>query len=267
MISTKKNPDWSREDHILAFNLYKDIPFGKNHIHNPRLQELAKILGRSVSSVSLKLANMARLDPVHQARGIKGMSHGAKGEAAIWEEFALDPEGLAFESERLLALRLGKSLEDVAEIETDDLPKVGKERDAIVKTRVNQSFFRRRILSAYNFRCCVTGLTVRPLLTASHIIPWAEDKANRLNPRNGLCLNALHDRAFDRYLMWIEDDFVIRFSPQLLKPKTSAKESAGWLTQYEGGSLLMPANFNPEPEFLKLHAEKCKAKAKRDSVF
>lgn len=26
-------------------------------------------------------------------------------------------------------------------------------------------------------------------------------------PRNGLCLNALHDRAFDRHLMWIEDDY------------------------------------------------------------
>lgn len=80
---------------------------------------------------------------------------------------------------------------------------------------MNQSFFRSRILSAYDYRCCVTGLTVRPLLVASHIIPWSEDAANRLNPRNGLCLNALHDRAFDRGLMWIEPDFTIRFSPYL----------------------------------------------------
>ena len=261
-----KNPDWSREEHILAFNLYNSIPFGQIHIHNPRLKELAKLLGRGINSISLKLANIARLDPVLQARGIKGMSHGAKGEAAVWKEFAHDPEGLAFESERLRAERQGKSLEEVAEIETDDLPKIGKERDAIVKVRVNQSFFRRRILSAYNFRCCITGLTAQPLLTASHIVPWAEDKDNRLNPRNGLCLNALHDRAYDRHLMWIEDDFVIRFSPQLLKVKAFAKESVGWITRYEGSPLSLPVKFRPDPGLLKIHAEKCKVKAKRDSA-
>ena len=256
-----KNPNWTREEHILAFNLYNDIPFGTIHIHNPRLQELAKLLGRSVSSVSLKLANIARLDPVHQARGVKGMSHGAKGEAEIWKEFAHDPEALALESERLLARRLGKTLEEVAEIETADLPKVGTERDALVKIRVNQSFFRRRILSAYNFRCCVSGLTTQPLLNASHIVPWAEDKENRLNPKNGLCLNALHDRAFDRHLMWIDEGFIIRFAARLHTVTAATKESTEWLTRFEGQKLVLPKAFSPAPEFLKMHATKCKAKA------
>lgn len=255
-----RNPNWTREEHILAFNLYNQIPFGTIHIRNPRLKELAELLGRGVNSVSLKLANFARLDPFHQARGVKGMSHGAKGEAAIWEEFVHDPEALALESERLLALRLGKSLEEVAEIETDDLPKAGIERDALVKIRVNQSFFRRRILSAYDFRCCVTGLTIRPLLTASHISPWAEDKANRLNPQNGLCLNAVHDRAFDRHLMWIEEGFLVRFAPHLHKTTEATKESNEWLTRYEGRRLVLPKKFAPSAEFLGKHAAKCKAK-------
>ena len=172
-------------------------------------------LKRSVGSVSLKLSNFARLDPALQARGMRGMRHGAKGEMEIWREFAEHPETLAFESERLRANRLGQPIEQVADVDTGDLPPAGREREATVRVRVNQSFFRSRILSAYNFRCCVTGLTVQPLLTASHIIPWAEDEKNRLNPRNSLCLNALHDRAFDRHLMWIEDNYVIRFSPKL----------------------------------------------------
>jgi predicted restriction endonuclease len=125
--------------------------------------------------------------------------------------------------------------------------------------RVNQSFFRSRILSAYNFRCCVTGLTVQPLLTASHIIPWAEDEKNRLNPKNGLCLNALHDRAFDRHLMWIEDDFVIRFAPRLHKVSKDQTETIKWLTGFEGSRLLLPKKFTPDPEFLKRHADKCLA--------
>jgi putative restriction endonuclease len=252
---------WTHEDHILAFNLYNDIPFGAIHIRNPRIHELAALLGRNVNSVSLKLANIARLDPVHQARGVRGMPHGAKGEAAVWKEFGRDPEALALESERLLAMRLGKSLEEIAEIETDDLPKAGIEREALIKIRVNQSFFRRRILSAYDFRCCVTGLTAKPLLTASHILPWAEDKENRLNPKNGLCLNAVHDRAFDRHLMWIEDGFLIRFAPQLYKTTAEITESAEWLTRFEGRKLILPEKFAPAPEFLKRHAAKCKAKA------
>ncbi len=250
----RHNKDWTREEHILAFNLYCKIPFGQIHMRNPRVIQLARLLGRSVGSVSLKLSNFARLDPALQARGIRGMRHGAKGEVEIWREFAEHPESLAFESERLLADRLGQPIEQVADVDTDDLPAAGLEREATVRVRVNQSFFRSRILSAYNFRCCVTGLTIQPLLTASHIIPWAEDEKNRLNPKNGLCLNALHDRAFDRHLMWIEDDFVIRFSPRLHKISKDQAETIRWLTSFEGSRLLLPGKFSPDPELLECHA-------------
>ena len=180
------NINWSRAEHILAFNLYCKIPFGTIHMGNPRIIELARLIGRSVGSVSYKLSNFARLDPTLRARGIQGSPHGAKGEEKAWDEFAHQPEALAYESERLLADRLGKPLEEVAEIEVKDLPAAGIEREATVRVRVNQSFFRRRIISAYEFRCCVTGLAVPELLVASHIVPWAQDDANRLNPRNGL---------------------------------------------------------------------------------
>ena len=260
---SRHNKDWSREEHILAFNLYCKIPFGSIHMNNPRVIELARILGRKVGSVSLKLSNFARLDPALQARGIRGMKHGAKGEEEVWREFADRPEGLVFESERLLAERLHKSIEEVAEVDTQDLPAAGIEREATVRVRVNQSFFRSRILSAYNFKCCVTGLTIQPLLTASHIIPWAEDEKNRLNPKNGLCLNALHDRAFDRHLMWIEDGFVIRFSPELHKKSNSPEETINWLTSFEGAQLLLPQKFAPDTDFLKRHHEKCISKSNR----
>ena len=263
-MGTRGKGDWTREEHILAFNLYCKIPFGQIHMHNPRVIQLAHLLGRKVGAVSLKLSNFARLDPALQARGIRGMSHGAKGEVEIWREFAEHPESLAFESERLLASRLHKPIEEVADVDTGDLPPAGREREATVRVRVNQSFFRDRILSAYNFRCCVTGLTVQPLLTASHIIPWAEDAQNRLNPRNGLCLNALHDRAFDRHLMWIEDDYFIRFARRLQKAADEAKETVRWLTSFEGSRLKLPKNFSPDTVFLRRHAEKCLAKQRHE---
>lgn len=246
--------NWNREEHILAFNLYCTIPFGTIGMRNPKVIELATLLGRSVGSVSYKLTNFARLDPALHARGVHGHTHGAKGEEEVWEEFVDHPEALAFESERLLAERLGKRVEEVAEIDERDLPRSGVEREAIVRVRVNQSFFRSRILSAYEYRCCVTGLTVKPLLIASHIVPWATDAENRLNARNGLCLNALHDRAFDRGLMWIGHNYKVHFSPTLRDTLDEADSTREWLTSFEGQSLRLPKRFSPDPELLKKHA-------------
>src|SRR5207253_8454723 len=130
-----------------------------------------------------------------------------------------------------------------------DLPAEGIEREAMVRIRVNQSFVRRRIVSAYESRCCVTGLRVRELLVASHIIPWSADVANRLNPRNGLCLNALHDRAFDRGLMWVEKGFIVRLSPKL-HSATKNSEPANWLTRFDGQRLILPSNFAPDSKLL-----------------
>lgn len=251
-MATRDN--WSREEHILAFHLYSQIPFGTIHERNPKIQELARLIGRSVGAVSRKLANFSRLDPFLQQRGIKGLPHGAKGEEEVWNDFAKLPEALAFESERLRADREGKSVEEIARIETDDLPPPGKERDAIVRVRVNQSFFRRRVLSAFDFRCCVTGLAIKSLLVASHIVPWSVDTENRLNPRNGLCLNALHDRAFDCGLMWIENEFKIRISDTLLEQKAGSSEVRDWLSSFNGKSLLLPRYFQPDSKLLLKHA-------------
>lgn len=82
MASTERR-DWTREEHILAFNLYCKIPFGTIHIRNPKIIELAALLNRSAGAVSYKLANFSRLDPEMKARGIAGMPHGAKGEIEI----------------------------------------------------------------------------------------------------------------------------------------------------------------------------------------
>jgi putative restriction endonuclease len=251
-MAARRNSDWKREEHILAFNLYCKIPFGTIHIRNPKIIELARILGRSVGAVSYKLANFARLDSELQARGIKGMSHGAKGEAEIWSEFDDNPGALVFESERLLAQFTGRKLEQIAEIDERELPKEGLERERMVRVRVNQHFFRAAVLSAYDYKCCVTGLAVPELLVASHMAPWASNPKQRMNPRNGLCLNALHDRAFDRGLMFIDEELTVRFREKLLR---SEKKSQGldWLLSYERKPICLPRKFRPDAECLRKH--------------
>jgi len=242
---------WTREELIIAFNLYCKIPFGKIHIHNPEIISLAKILDRTPSALSWKLANFARLDPFLQKKNIVGASHGSKLDTEIWNEFNNNWDKLAFESERLLAQKIGKSVEDISEIEISDLPKTGKERETTVKVRVNQNFFRKTVLAAYSFKCCITGLDVPELLNASHIIPWSKDEVNRMNPRNGLCLNAIHDRAFDRGFLTITPELTIKVSKSLKQFKNDAVQD--FLLKYDGLAITLPNRFIPDIAFLKYH--------------
>ncbi len=219
---------------------------------NPHIVELARILGRSAGAVSYKLANLARLDPTLQALGIRGMPHGAKAEVDIWDEFAADGEALAFESERLLAERTGRDIE--ATVETSDIADLeGREREAIVRTRVNQSYFRRMVLTRYDRRCCVTGLAIPELLVASHIVPWAEAPAERMNPRNGLCLNALHDRAFDRGLLTVTNDLHVLVAPSIQTGASAA--TSDLLLRFDGAPLKLPDRFAPDQRLLEYHRE------------
>lgn len=243
---------WTREELILAFNLYCKIPFGTIHIHNSQIIDLAKILGRTPSAVSWKLANLARLDPSLKKRNIAGASHGSKMDAEVWNEFNGDWDRLAYESEKLLAEKTGRQVEEVSEIELFDLPKLGKEREAIVKIRVNQSFFRKSVLAAYNYQCCITGLEIPELLNAGHIIPWSKDKENQVNPRNGLCLNAIHDRAFDRGLMTITPEFTVKVS-KLVKKGSASNAVQDFLLRFDGATINKPARFLPDQKFLKYH--------------
>ncbi|HXG49124.1 MAG TPA: HNH endonuclease [Methylomirabilota bacterium] len=247
--------DWTRDEHILAFNLYCKIPFGRQHSRAPEIIELAKLLGRSANAVALKLNNFSRLDPELAARGVKGMAHGAKGEIEVWRDFEDDPAALAYESERLLAKFSGRKLEDFADIDERDLPAEGRERERLVRVRVNQHFFRAAVLAAYDGKCCVTGLAVPELLVASHIVPWADDPKQRMNPRNGLCLNALHDRAFDRRLMFFDSDLKVRFRPEL--KSRSDRDGLDWLLHFEGRTLRLPRKFKPDLALIQAHAKMC----------
>ncbi len=128
--------DWTREELVVAFNLYCKIPFGRIHIRNPQIIELANALARTPSAVSWKLANFARLDPALQKRNIAGATHGARAEVEIWNEFSNDWDRLAFESERLFDKFTGRTPEFVEE--GQEFPE-GKSRKALIQTRVNQS--------------------------------------------------------------------------------------------------------------------------------
>ncbi len=246
------NENWTKDELIVAFNLYCKTPFTKINARNKAVIELAPIVGRSPSSVALKLANFARLDPALQERNISGMRHGSKAEAEIWNEFSYDWEELAYQSELILAKFKSEPIENSSGITIKDLPREGREREALVKTRVNQTFFRRTVLASYDNRCCITGISVPDLLIASHIVPWSVDKKNRMNPSNGLCLNTLHDMAFDRGLITITTEYVLKVSEIL---KTRNQEWSLFFLPYDNKKITLPQRFIPSKEFIEYHSK------------
>ena len=242
---------WTRDELILAINLYCKLPFGRLHRTNPQVIHLAELIGRTPSSIAYKLVNFASLDPSLKARGIKGASNSSNLDKAIWDEFYDNWEELPFESEKLLSKFENTSIEELNKIDIKSLPK-GKERERVVKVRVNQSFFRSSVLASYNYTCCITGLKSTELLIAGHIKPWSEDEKNRLNPCNGIAINGLHDKAFENGLMTITPDYKIKISEQLLKDKDQ-KAIENLFLRYEGKEIFLPSKFLPDVNFLIYH--------------
>lgn len=242
---------WTRDELILAINLYFNIPFGKIHQSNPKIIHLANLIGRTPGSVSFKLSNLASFDPKLQARGIKGASNASKLDREIWNEFNNNWDVLPYESEKLLAAKEHTTVEALHHITEQELQQRGTTREQIVKVRVNQSLFRQRVMAAYNNTCCITGINQSELLIAGHIRPWGIDEKNRLNPSNGIALNALHDRAFEAGYITITPDYKIKVSASILKQDSG--NLAAYFHQYDGKEIVLPSRFLPDAEFLRYH--------------
>lgn len=241
---------WTRDELLLVMNLYCRLPFGKLDQRTPEVRELAILIDRTPGAVSYKLNNLASFDPKLKARGIKGASNASKLDEEIWQEFHNNWEALPYESEKLLAKAKDSTLEKLYKISESELPK-GKDRERVVKTRVNQALFRNMVLAAYNDTCCVTGMKNRELIIASHIRSWAEDIENRVNPTNGLALNSLHDKAFEIGLLAIDGKYRIWISNALRNQKDSAMRT--YFAKYHGKRLRLPGKFLPNPDFLETH--------------
>lgn len=250
----EKRNNWTREETILVLDLYCKIPFSKISKTNEKIIDLARQINRSPSAVGLKMANLARFDGELHSRNISGMVHGSKLDEEIWNEFCNNWEELSYQAQKILADKKQTTVEEM--LNYDDIEKIppGEYRESMVKTRVGQYFFRASVLSAYSNKCCITGLIVPALLVSSHIKPWRDSdiQTERTNPSNGLCLNALHDKAFDRGLITIDHDYKIIVSNKL-KNADMDSETKEWIQHYDGSMILLPDRFLPGRKFIEYH--------------
>jgi len=147
----KDDQRWTREQTIIAFNLYCKIPFNKVTSSHPEIIKISKIIGRSVNSVKMKIGNFGSFDPELKKRGIVGLVNASRLDEIVWNEFNSNWDDLAFESEKILTSFEGVDILKREPIVEDNFyfPE-GVEKERLVKTRVNQIFFRQTVLSAHN---------------------------------------------------------------------------------------------------------------------
>lgn len=255
---------WSREHFLIALNLYCKLPFGQLHKGNRLIIEVASKMGRTPSSLAMKLSNFASLDPVQRSRGIRGLQGATKQDRELWDEFQSNMVTLGPTSEELLHDLF--TTDQSREVDLLQRDKVHLERPAIrimpegptetmasVKVRRGQQFFRQSVLNAYGVSCCISGITVPRLLVASHIRPWSAFPENRMDLRNGLCLSSLHDAAFDSGLMTLDEGFRVVLSKRLKAhfPQPMLEQN---FVPFEGQKIRLPEKLaEPDDKGLEYH--------------
>ena len=253
---------WTRDHLLIALNLYGKLPFGQFHHNNPLIMDIAMRMGRSSSSLAMKLSNLASLDPVQKSRGVRGLPGASQQDRRMWKEFRSNLNLLGPESEQLLH-DLFTSADDSEvdflergkiRIERSRKPPIGPtDTTALIRVRRGQQFFRQTVLSSYGVRCCISDINIPRLLVASHIKPWRGYPKDRLNPQNGLCLSTLHDAAFDAGLITIDETFTIRISSKLKRylPSTALEYN---FSRFEATRIRLPEKVaEPNPAFLRYH--------------
>jgi putative restriction endonuclease len=246
-------------------NLYRKLDFGKLHKGNPLIIEVARKMGRTPNSLAMKLCNFASLDPVITASGRKGLPGATPQDKRMWTSFQVELATQGPESEQMLHDLFTR--DDGREVDFLSRKKVELEVPRIIampcgpteiptwrRERRGQQFFRQSVINAYGLSCCVSSINVPRLLVASHIKPWSKcSDAERLDPRNGLCLSSLHDAAFDAGLITFDEKLSLVMSKRLKKhfPQTTLEHN---FVPFVGVPIRGPRMIaEPAPAFMHYH--------------
>jgi hypothetical protein len=152
-------------------------------------------------------------------------------------------DGVRATFQKLLAGFIGEDdrSPDLAALMESELPRTTVEQQ--IAARLGQGKFRQNVVDTWSIgeRCALTEVSIRDVLTASHIIPWAEDESLRLEGTNGILLCAHADRLFDRHLITFDADGRLVGSTKLTTSHWKELASLGM----RPGMLLKTVMMNP----------------------
>jgi putative restriction endonuclease len=240
--------NWSYLETALCLKVYLESGRKVPTKTFPGIIELVNLTSRTADSIILKMANFRSLDDSVDS---KGMAHVSELDRIIWSTLEKSPRKLKEiwdESVSNPSTKTKISNRDISIV--FDPVKTGVARNS-VDTRIGQEAIRSLTLRNYGYACSFCGLDYPDLLMASHIIPWGERSDTRGVLSNVICLCAIHDRAFDRGLLTIDDNYKILVSTKINK----YAETKAIFTEISGKKISLPKDKRmvPDLQFLKYH--------------
>jgi len=247
---------YTEDECILALELYLMLPRKDIRRDNPQIIQLSDFLTskghpHNANSIKMKLENFKAFDPLYLG---KSLSNGSDMDRKIWERFYAT--GFTDLSKAAEESRMRISHGDSSVFGMENLDEGGRTKLVEMMERSNQDIFRGRVLTVYDSKCCITGIQSNDMIQACHIKPWSaspENSKERLDPRNGLCLNVLHHKAFDDGLFTLDEKYRVELSPaleQIERPEVIKR----YYRPYEGQTITIDMKeFLPSEEYLDYH--------------
>jgi hypothetical protein len=120
----------------------------------------------------------------------------------------------------------------------------------VQKRRRGQQRLRRLALGRYAAQCALCDMKEKPLLVASHIVPWAESEDGRGDLCNVIILCRPHDSLFEFGYWSLSDDFVVLRRRHKRNP---------WVIDAllpDSIAFRAPLAHSPSNDYLRIHRER-----------
>ncbi len=178
---------WERDELLVAFYLYSHTPFGRISQRNPEIIQIAELMQRSASSLSMKMANIASCDPSITSTGRKGLPGASRADKAMWQEMTQDWETFYLKAYAAhQQLMQSSEPQNVKSVGTDDFH--GRERETLTKEGANKS----HVCSASAYRPgCKAWFAANgpsPLQEAQHSRQVCKPRPSGLSQQPALCV-------------------------------------------------------------------------------
>ena len=208
MVKTRVN--WSFNETKVALYILLNVDDRYHSKLNPLIKEIADDLGRTPSSIVMKIENLRYLI----TDGSSGLPNGSKMDKEVTDDYFNNQEHFFSDYGELIDFASSDNRYNARDLDKNGT--LGKDILREVKVRVNQHRFREKILKKFNSRCLLSGVSQKELLIASHIIPWSKSAEHeKLDVNNGICLSYIYDHLFDKGYISFNENYEIIVSSKL----------------------------------------------------
>ncbi len=176
---------WTHDELLVALNLYHKLTFGQMDRRQPAVIAIAEKLGRTASSLAMKLCNFASFDPALQLRGIKGLPGASAQDRTVWNDFHSNLNETVPATENALRDLFGVDEADTLEVLPGEgvrvlrsPPNAPTERTVSIQQRRGQAYFRNAVLNNFGGRC--SSRNIIPIPSELFKIPDGRSSNNQL---------------------------------------------------------------------------------------